>query len=445
MQHARTGREVDVHAMTEPPATNAPIDARRWLPLFLIVGLFFLWGGANNLNDVLMAQFKMAFVLNDFQMGLVQSAFYLGYFLLAMPAAMFMRRFGYKEAVVLGLVLFGVGALLFWPAAQMRAYGMFLFGLFVIAAGLAFLETSANPLMTVLGPPEGAARRLNFAQAFNPLGSIAGVVIGKEFILAGPEPTSQQLAAMTPAARDAFYTTATHAVQWPYLWIAVVVLAWAGLVLAMRFPAIAAPHKLTTHATGRNGALARLLRDRAFTGAMAAQFFYVGAQVGVWSYTIRYVQTGMPGTSAHTAANFILAGLVCFMVGRFVGTALMNYIAPVKLLLAFAAINVVLTLYALLQPGFDGAVALVACSFFMSVMYPTIFALGVEGMDDDERKLGAALLVMTIIGGAVLTAAMGMVSDAAGIDRALAIPAVSFAVVGWFAWRRMVQARAGER
>lgn len=429
-----------------PPATGAaPTGIRRWLPLFLIVGLFFLWGAANNLNDVLMAQFKLAFVLNDFQMGLVQSAFYLGYFLLAMPAAMFMRRFGYKEAVVLGLVLFGVGALLFWPAAQMRAYGMFLFGLFVIAAGLAFLETSANPLMTVLGPREGAARRLNFAQAFNPLGSIAGVVIGKEFILAGPEHTPQQLAAMTPAARDAYYTAATHAVQWPYLWIAAVVLAWAALVLAMRFPAVAAPHKLTTRATGHDGALARLLRDRGFTGAMAAQFFYVGAQVGVWSYTIRYVQAGMPGTTAHTAANFILAGLVCFMAGRFVGAALMNVLAPVRLLLAFAAINVVLSLYALLQPGFGGAVALVACSFFMSVMYPTIFALGVDGMDDDERKLGAALLVMTIIGGAVLTAAMGMVSDAAGIDRALAIPALSFAVVGWFAWRQLKHARGEER
>lgn len=434
--------------MTESPATpvaTAPQGVRRWLPLFLIVGLFFLWGGANNLNDVLIAQFKLAFVLDDFQAGLVQSAFYLGYFLVAMPAAMFMRRYGYKEAVVVGLVLYGAGALLFWPAAQLRTYGLFLFALFVIATGLAFLETSANPLMTVLGPREGAARRLNFAQAFNPLGSIAGVLIGKHFILTGAEHTPAQLAAMTVAERDAYFTTATHAVQWPYLCIGLVVLAWAVLVLVMRFPAVAAPHVLTTRATGRDGALARLLRDRGFTSAMAAQFFYVGAQVGVWSYTIRYVQSSMPGTSAHAAASFILAALACFMAGRFVGTALMKFLAPVRLLLAFAAINVVLTLYALLQPGFSGAVALVACSFFMSVMYPTIFALGVEGMDDDERKLGSALLVMTIIGGAVLTAAMGAVSDVAGIARALAVPALSFAVVAWFAWRQLKHARAEER
>jgi len=439
-------RGVDVQVMTESPATmvaTVPKGIHRWLPLFLIVGLFFLWGGANNLNDVLIPQFKKAFVLDDFQAGLVQSAFYLGYFLVAMPAAMFMRRFGYKQAVVFGLVLYGAGALLFWPAAQMRTYGMFLFGLFVIAAGLAFLETSANPLMTVLGPREGAARRLNFAQAFNPLGSIAGVVIGKYFILSGVEHTSQQVAAMNAVERTAYYAEATHAVQWPYLCVGLVVLGWAILVLLVRFPAVAAPHELATRATGHDGALARLLRDRNFTSAMAAQFFYVGAQVGVWSYTIRYVQATMPGTSAHAAANFILVALLCFMAGRFAGTALMKYLAPVRLLLAFAAINVVLTLFALLRPGMDGACALVTCSFFMSVMYPTIFALGVEGMDDDERKLGSALLVMTIIGGAVLTAAMGKVSDLAGIARALSVPALGFAVVAWFAWRRLSR-RPGE-
>lgn len=435
---------VDARMTTEYPSmpeSAAPQGLRRWLPLFLIVGLFFLWGAANNLNDVLIAQFKKAFVLDDFQAGLVQSAFYLGYFLVAVPAAMFMRRYGYRRAVVLGLVLYGAGALLFWPAAELRAYAMFLLALFVIAAGLAFLETSANPLMTVLGAPDGAARRLNFAQAFNPLGSIAGVLVGKYFILPGAERTPAQLSAMSAAERATYYTNATHAVQLPYLCIGAVVLVWAVLVLLARFPAVTAPHAVTTHAAGRDGVLARLLRDRAFIGAMLAQFFYVGAQVGVWSYTIRYVQATMPGVSASSAADFILAGLVCFMAGRFAGTALMKYLAPVRLLLAFALINVALALYALVWPGLGGACALVACSFFMSVMYPTIFALGVEGMDDDERKLGSALLVMAIIGGAVLTAAMGKVSDLAGIARALSVPALGFAVVAWFAWRRLPRNR----
>ncbi len=417
------------------PATDASQAGRIWLPLVLIVSLFFLWGGANNLNDVLIAQFKKAFVLSDFEAGLVQSAFYLGYFLIAMPAGMFMRRFGYKSAVVFGLMLYGIGALLFWPAAEKATYGMFLFALFVIASGLAFLETSANPFVTLLGSPQTATRRLNLAQAFNPLGSIAGILIGQHFIFSGIEHTPEQLGAMSEVERTAYYVSETKAVQWPYLVIGLVVLAWAVLILATRFPKSAAPRAAATPAAG-SGVLSRLLRDRFFIGAMLAQFFYVGAQVGVWSYTIRYVQATMHGTSARMAANFLTAELVCFMVGRFAGAALMKYVAPVRLLFTFAAINVVLTLYAVLHPGSSGAYALAACSFFMSVMYPTIFALGVEGRSDDERKLGSGLLVMTIIGGAVLTAIMGAVSDHSSMSDAMIVPACSFAVIALFAWRR---------
>ncbi|MFK2890056.1 L-fucose:H+ symporter permease [Dyella flagellata] len=409
---------------------------RIWLPLVLIVSLFFLWGGANNLNDVLIAQFKKAFVLNDFQAGLVQSAFYLGYFLIAMPAGIYMRRFGYKSAVIFGLTLYGIGALLFWPAAERATYGMFLFALFVIAGGLAFLETSANPFVTLLGPPETATRRLNLAQAFNPLGSIAGILIGQHFIFSGIEHTPEQLAAMSEAERTAYYLSETHAVQWPYLVIGIVVLAWALLILATRFPRMITAHTATASSAMNGGVMGKLLRDKSFIGALLSQFFYVGAQVGVWSYTIRYVQATMHGTPAKLAANFLTTELVCFMIGRFAGTALMKYVAPVRLLFAFAAINVVLTLYAVVHPGSSGAYALAACSFFMSVMYPTIFALGVEGRGDDERKLGSGLLVMTIIGGAVLTAIMGAISDHSSMSDAMIVPALSFAIIALFAWRR---------
>ncbi|RUL72764.1 L-fucose:H+ symporter permease [Dyella choica] len=409
---------------------------RIWLPLVLIVSLFFLWGGANNLNDVLIAQFKKAFVLNDFEAGLVQSAFYLGYFLIAMPAGIYMRRFGYKSAVIFGLTLYGIGALLFWPAAERATYGMFLFALFVIASGLAFLETSANPFVTLLGPPETATRRLNLAQAFNPLGSIAGILIGQHFIFSGVEHTPEQLAAMSEAQRTAYYVSETHAVQWPYLVIGIVVLGWALLILATRFPRLITAHTATASAAMNGGVMGKLLRDKSFIGALLSQFFYVGAQVGVWSYTIRYVQATMHGTPAKLAANFLTAELVCFMIGRFAGTALMKYVAPVRLLFVFAAINVVLTLYAVMHPGSSGANALVACSFFMSVMYPTIFALGVEGRSDDERKLGSGLLVMTIIGGAVLTAIMGAVSDHSSMSDAMIVPTCSFAIIALFAWRR---------
>lgn len=430
---------MDISTQHRPAATAqaTQLSRRSMLPLVLIVSLFFLWGVANNLNDVLIAQFKKAFVLNDFRAGLVQSAFYLGYFLVAMPAGMYMRRFGYKSAVVFGLALYGIGALLFWPAAELRTYGFFLFALFVIASGLAFLETSANPFVTLLGPRESAAQRLNLAQAFNPLGSITGILIGQHFIFSGIERSSDELAAMSAASRAAYLAQETAAVQLPYLVIGLVVLGWGLLILLTRFPAI---HAVGEEPPAGQGVLRTLLRDRRFTWAMLAQFFYVGAQVGVWSYLIRYVQASVPGTPAKTAANFLTASLVCFMAGRFAGGALMKYLAPRRLLALFAAINIVLTVFAILMPGYAGACALVACSFFMSVMYPTIFALGVEGRGDDERKLGSALLVMTIIGGAVLTAAMGAVSDAGGIARAMAVPAVSFAVVLLFARRQQTVA-----
>lgn len=417
-----------------PRDSDLPSGARASLATFgLIVGLFFLWGVANNLNDILIKQFKNAFALSDFQAGLVQSAFYLGYFLLAIPAGMCMRRFGFKSAILVGLGLYAVGALLFYPAAATQTYALFLAGLFVIASGLSFLETSANPLVTVLGPPEGGARRLNFAQAFNPLGSIAGVVIGREFIFNGVEHTPQQLATMTPAARHAYFASQSFTVQAPYLVIACVVIAFALLIALVRFPARGG--QAARDAIG-HGPVSRLLRDRHFLSAVAAQFFYVGAQVGVWSYLIRYCQGTLPGTPEKRAADYLTASLALFTLGRFAGTALMKFIAPRKLLAAFAAVNVALCALAVARPGLPGLIALVVVSFFMSVMYPTIFALGVDGFGDGDRKLGASFLVMAIIGGAVLTALTGEVSDAAGIARAMLVPLGCFIVVLLFALQR---------
>jgi len=411
-------------------ATPAPASLTRTAlaPLVLIVSLFFLWGMANNLNDILIKQFKKAFELTDLQAGLVQSAFYLGYFLFAIPAAMFMRRYSYKAAVVLGLLLYAVGAFLFYPAAQVHTYWLFLLALFVIASGLAFLETTANPLVTVLGPAEGAARRLNLAQAFNPLGSITGILVGQHFILSGVEHTPQELAAMAPAAREAFFSAESLAVQTPYLIIGAVVLLWALLIGLTRFPATRA---------GGEGARAdgfgQLRRNRRFVLAVIAQFFYVGAQVGIWSYLIRYLQDGVPGTPEKTAADFLTVSLVLFMAGRFIGTALLRFLAPARLLGVFALLNLLLCAVAVALPGWIGLYALVASSLFMSVMFPTIFALGLDGLDDDARKLGASLIVMAIIGGAALTAVMGAVSDHAGIHWAIAVPALGFAVILGFA------------
>jgi FHS family L-fucose permease-like MFS transporter len=415
------------------PATRA-LARTPLVPLVLIVSLFFLWGVANNLNDVLVAQFKKAFTLSDLQAGLVQSAFYLGYFILAIPAGIFMRRFGYKSAVVLGLMLYGAGALLFWPAAATATYATFLVGLFVIAAGLAFLETSANPWVTLLGPRESAASRLNLAQAFNPLGSITGVLIGQHFIFTGVERTPAELAAMDAVARTVYMKSEASAVQMPYLVIGLGVIAWAVIIVATRFPRTTAEDDGSDAA--ERGVLGHLLRDGRFMSAVLAQFFYVGAQVAIFSYMIRYAQATMPGTADKVAANFITAGLLCFMAGRFAGAALMKYLRPAHVLRTFALVNVALAAVAAFVPGNVGIYALVASSFFMSIMYPTIFALGVEGRSDAERKLGASLLVMSIVGGAVLTAAMGATSDRFGIAHAMSVPMLCFVAIFLFAWRR---------
>ncbi|WP_129645298.1 L-fucose:H+ symporter permease [Peristeroidobacter agariperforans] len=403
-------------------------------PLVLIVTLFFLWGVANNLNDVLMPHLRKAFFLSDFQSSLVQSAFYLGYFFLALPAGWVIQRYGYKVTVLIGLMTFGIGALMFYPAAELLQYGWFLTALFVIAAGLAFLETSANPLITVLGDPARAEQRLNLAQAFNPLGAITGVLVGREFILSGVEPTQAELAAMSQAQLTAFQTAEAQSVQTPYLIVAAVVLSWAALVAITKFPSQAqAPAPGDLNQLSMRHSIAALASRGHFIFGVVAQFFYVGAQVGVWSFMIRYAQAEVPGMGEKTAASYLTASLVCFMIGRFVGTALMSRFSPTRLMASFAAINICLTLIAAFVGGPSGLYALVATSLFMSIMFPTIFANSLRELGP-LTKTASSFLVMAIIGGAVLTAVMGVVSDVSAINYAILVPTLCFVVIGWFAW-----------
>jgi FHS family L-fucose permease-like MFS transporter len=414
-----------------PAAVGADAGGRRYLPALVItVSLFFLWGVANNLNDILIAQFRKAFTLSDFGTSFVQQVFYFGYFLLAVPASMVMRRYGYKPAIVTGLTLYGAGALLFYPAAQASAYQLFLLALFVIAAGLAFLETSANPLMTELGDPATAARRLNWAQAANPLGAITGILIGRFFILSGIEYDERTLATMDAAARAAFYRTEVQAVAGPYVWIAALVLAFAVAAACVAFPKGSDAHAGDGDARA-DGRFLDVFRHPRLIGAVVTQFFYVGAQVGLWSYTIRYAQANA-GLGERAGADALFVSLVLFATGRFVGAGLMARLAPVRLLALFAAVALVLAGIAGTIGGPIGLYALVAASFFMSIQFPTIFAVGIEGLGP-LRRAGASLIVMAIIGGAGLTALMGAVSDRAGITHAMLVPALSFAVVLGFA------------
>ncbi len=386
---------------------------------FLVTALFFLWGVPSNLNDVLIRQFMKSFAISRFQAGLVQSAFYMGYFLLAIPAALLMRKMGYKFGIVVGLLLFASGAFLFWPAALLGRYGFFLFALFVIASGLSFLETASNPFIAQLGAPESAARRLNFSQAFNPLGAITGVLGGTVFIFSGVELTNQQVAVMQAAnTYEAYLRRETMRVVVPYLVVGMIALLWAFMISRTKFPAIAREHEEDAQ---DHGSFRELLRYPNFLFAIVAQFLYVGAQVGTWSYFIQYVQDGTHEPEK-IAGYFLTGTLVAFGVGRFSSAALMRYVKPAYLMGIYSLVNIGLVAVGVAFPGWVGLWAIFITSFFMSVMFPTIFALGIDGLDQNT-KIGGSLIVMAIVGGAVLTPLMGWISQTQhSIARAYMVP-----------------------
>ncbi|HEY1498590.1 MAG TPA: L-fucose:H+ symporter permease [Acidobacteriaceae bacterium] len=423
---------------SSPPANTpqAEIDValvpRGYKVVFaLVTTLFFLWAIPNNLNDVLIRQFMKSFVITRFQAGLVQSAFYLGYFVLAMPAALVMRRLGYKSGFVIGLFLFSMGSLLFWPAAEVGRYSLFLVALFVIASGLSFLETASNPFIAQLGDPRTAARRLNLAQAFNPLGSITGVLIGTIFIFSGVELNPQQVLDLQARhTYKAYLHSETLRVIAPYLVLAALTLTMMFLIAATRFPASLASEE--DHTPGSRRA-ADLLRRPHFVMAVVAQFAYVGAQVGTWSYLIPYIQayTGEP----EKVAGYCLTGsLGLFGAGRFFSAWLMRFVRPGRLMAIYAVVNTLLAVIGALFPGWIGMIALLLTSFFMSLMFPTIFAQGIRGLGE-TAKLGGSLIVMAIIGGAVLTPIMGLLSVRfGGLAIAYLVPAFAYVLIAFYSF-----------
>ena len=402
------------------------------LPFFLVTGLFFLWGIPNNLNDVLIRQFMKSFEINRLQAGLVQFAFYLGYFFLSSPAALLMRRYGYKTGLVSGLFLYSLGTFLFWPAAAVQSYWFFLVALFVIASGLAFLETGAGAFITELGDPASSERRLNFSQAFNPIGSICGVLVGTTFIFSGVELTSGQVSSMKTAGQyNAYLQHETTRVITPYLVLGGIVLVWAFLIIRTKFPHVGQEESTESNLT--QGRYSDLLHYPHFTASVVAQFFYVGAQVGTWSYFIQYVQDYVH--QPEKIAGYFLSGtLVAFAVGRFTATYVMQFIRPSLLMGIYSIANVVLVAIGILFPGWLGVWAIFLTSFFMSLMYPTIFALGLKGLGPNT-KIGGSLLVMSIIGGAVITLMIGLVAQSTGsMAKAMIVPLVCYAIVTYFSF-----------
>lgn len=392
---------------TGPVSGHGLFPVGHIVPFILVTALFFLWGIPNNLNDVLIRHFMKSFAISRFQAGLVQSAFYMGYFLLAIPAALMMRQAGYKAGFVVGLLLYAAGAFLFWPAALTGSYAFFLFALFVIASGLSFLETASNPFIAQLGDPDSSERRLNFSQAFNPLGAISGALIGTVFIFSGVELTPEQIALrQAEHTYQAYLRVETLRVVRPYLVIGVVAVVWALLIIRTKFPVISSE---TESDSSEHGSFRQLLGKRHFLLAVVAQFFYVGAQVGTWSYFIPYVQE-YAHQPEKTAGYFLMGTLAAFGVGRFFSAYLMRFVSPSRLMGAYSLANIVLLCVGVFHPGWVGIWCVFLTSFFMSLMFPTIFALGLKGLGTNT-KIAGSFLVMAIVGGAVLTPLMGLVSE----------------------------------
>ena len=410
---------------------RVPLVPRAYLwPFILLTSLFAFWGVANNMTDVLLATFKKIMSMSDFQTSWIQIAFYGSYFCLALPAAMFIRRFSYKSGVMLGLGLFAAGALLFYPASITMQYGHFLVALFVLAGGLSILETSANPYAIAMGPEETATRRLNLAQSFNPLGSITGVILGKFFILSGlNEASSEERAQLAPEQLQQIQEAELSAVMGPYVTIAFIIVGVWILFFVTRFPQGADKEK----SIDLMPTLRRLLGRPHYVKGVVAQFFYVGAQIGVWSFTIRYIMNDLE-LNETAASNYYLASILLFSASRFICTGLMKVLTPQRLLSVMAAGACGFTLIVVLVGGLPGALALVGVSGCMSLMFPTIYGLAVEGLGEDA-KIGASGLVMAILGGALLTALQGQVSDLAGIHLAYLVPLGCFLIILYYGLR----------
>lgn len=411
--------------------SSTPITERRYVvPLVLVTSLFFLWAIGVNLNDILIQHLKKAFGLTDFQSSLIQSAFFGGYFLAALPAGWLMQRLGYKRGILIGLLVCATGTMLFIPAASARIYGFFLFALFVMACGQSVLEVAANPYVTTLGPAESSEQRLNLAQSFNAAGAVLVALLGSRFILSGIEHTPAELAAMNPAQLSAYRVSEANMVKAPYLVITGVFLFVALLTFLTKLPEIreTSTEGLETLDVKLSGTLA----FRHLIKGVVAQFFYVGAQVGVASFIIRFAEFTLPGTHEKAAAHYLQAHLAGFMIGRFTGSAIMQKVRAPRLLSLFAGASLLCLLVVLFTSGAAPVWAIVLIGFFHSIMFPTIFALSLKNLGP-YTKLGSSLLVMSIIGGAICPAIMGRISDGWNIQRAFVVPLVCHAYVFYFA------------
>ena len=384
------------------------------IPLILVTSLFFLWGFAYGLLDVLNKHFQEVLNITKTRSTLLQAAYFGAYFLIALPAGIFMNKYGYKKGIILGLFLYAIGAFLFYPAANALNFNFFLAALFILASGLACLETAANPYITVLGKPETSESRLNLSQCFNGVGSFLGPIIAAYLFFGGDKGS---------------HATNLDSVKMIYIVIGVVVLIIAGLFIRTPLPEIQESEMVSSASLDKKP----LFDHSNFTGGVIAQFFYVAAQVGIAALFINYCTEGGSNITTQQASGLFSISLILFTVGRFVGTALMRVIAPNKLLTIYSLVNVFLCCIVIMHQSIS-IYALMAVFFFESIMFPTIFALGVKDLGHHTKK-ASSFIIMSIVGGAIVPVVMGYIADKYSTSVSYSIPLVCFIVVAWYGWK----------
>lgn len=389
------------------------IDRRHAVPFALVTSMFLLWGLANNMTDTLLAAFKRIMSMSDTQTSLIQFAFYGSYFCFALPAALFIRRRSFKSGIILGLLLYAAGAMFFLPAARVASYGFYLVAIYVMAGGCSVLETTANPYVMSMGDPRTATRRLNIAQSFNPVGSILGILMSKYFILDD---------------------ISLYSISGTYAALGLVLLGILVVMLFARMPS----GKDDDRSDSVGASFRRLLSNRLYRRGVVAQFFYVGAQIGVWSFTIRLVMQET-GRLEAAASSIYLISIIGHCLSRFIYTGLMRWFSPSRLLTFGGVMSALLSLTVVLSAGTGWIciTSLVLISSFMSLMFPTIYGIALGGImrgdHPGDSKIGASGLIMSILGGALLTPLQGMVSDHTNIYTSYAVPAFCFVVVTAYA------------
>ena len=416
---------------TPAAATSQPATTNR-LAFAVVTSIFFMWGFITCLNDILIPHLKAVFTLNYTQASLVQFTFFGAYFLMSLPAGRVVARLGYKGGIVVGLAVAGIGALGFWPAAAMHSYPVFLAALFVLASGITVLQVAANPYVALLGPERSASSRLNLSQAFNSLGTAIAPLLGGALILSAQPRSAEQLAAMSAADQLAYRTAEAQSVQMPYLGLALVLFVLAVFIYLFRLPSIKAAEE---DERDREVGLFEPLRHPHVLFGVLAIFFYVGAEVAIGSYLVNYL--AMPEIGAMTeqeATRYVSAYWTGAMVGRFIGSALLLRIDPGKLLGIFSMIAVALLAVTMASSGMTAVYAVVAIGLFNSIMFPTIFTLGMARLGHMTGR-ASSLLIMAIVGGAIIPLFMGMLADGMGLHLAFVLPLLCYLYIAFYGWR----------